>query len=574
MPSMEQLKKQEKISEQTFEMQAYNNARVINLMGKRGMLQQNENPEQAFERAINALDEIEKSFNNFDQNFKSDILNYIDKKQIVLGTPIITNAGRENRPTSACVVIPIDLRADLQKIKESVSPYFESAMGSGFDFSELDNPVEKLKELNNITKQIEQNCERPVASMGMLRVNHPRILEFINAKKHEDFLEWRFNISVSITDDFMQELKNGSKKAKKIFKAIAESAHYCGEPGILFMNKFEKDNPTPEIKYHSVAPCAEIAMAPGEVCQFSYINLSEFIKNKNFDFDELIRATKKLTRLLDNSVEISIQNAVADPEIIASKRRIGIGLCGLADLFIKLNMKYDSKEAGDLSSDIMATINYYSKQASLNLAQERGKFSLFDKSRYKDKDWTLRKNKKTNHVGPDMWEKLWEDIAKHGLRNAGTTALPPTGTSSRLVDTSASIEPRFTLTNNSGQLLPQIKQQITEILQDKKYSQKNIDKQIRKIEIKGSVQGFDFIPEEKQKIWATASQININGHFKILEAVQNQLDESVSKTFNLPRSASAKDVEKLLLQAYKKNFKGITVFRDGCLQERNKNKHG
>lgn len=200
-----------KKEKECFELQAYNDARVINLMKKRGMLQEGETPQDAFNRAINALLETESQFDVSQQeiaNLRTSLLDLIDKEQMILGTPIITNAGRKGKPTSACVVIPVDIRTDLGKIKEIITPYFESAMGNGFNLSELDNPVKTLKELNEITKEIEKNCERPTANLGMLRVDHPKILEFIRSKRNEDFLEWRFNISVSCSEAFMKAVED------------------------------------------------------------------------------------------------------------------------------------------------------------------------------------------------------------------------------------------------------------------------------------------------------------------------------------------------------------------------------
>ncbi|MEK9153652.1 MAG: hypothetical protein AAB723_03580, partial [Patescibacteria group bacterium] len=190
---------------------SYNNPSVEKLMQKRGMLQEGELPADALTRSVNGLIEAEEWFNQSPLEidvFKQNILELLDKQQIVLGTPIITNAGRENRPTSACVVIPVDLGADLSKIQETITPYFEMAMGSGFDLSTVDDPVKILKDLNEITKVIEKKCERPVASMGMLRVDHPKILEFIAAKRNEDFNDWRFDISVACSDEFMMALNN------------------------------------------------------------------------------------------------------------------------------------------------------------------------------------------------------------------------------------------------------------------------------------------------------------------------------------------------------------------------------
>lgn len=572
----------------TPEFSSYNQPATVNLMKKRGMLLPGETPREAFQRTIDAFLKIEAEFGakpEENADFGEEILTAIDRKEIILGTPILTNAGREGRPTSACVVIPVDLRADSQKIKETIQPYFEHAMGSGFDLSDVEDPVKTLYTLNRLTREIEKNCERPVAGMGSLRVDHPKILEFIAAKRDADFLDWRFNISVSCTNDFMRAvesdqewpLKDDAGKivqkipARQIFTAIADNAHHCGEPGVLFMDRFAQDNPVPEIAYRGVAPCAEIAMAPGEVCQFSYINLSELIRKTGgedeFDFSKLKKIARNLTRFLDDSVEISAQNAVGDADLIRAKRSIGIGVCGAADLFMKLNIPYDSPEARELMENIIASINYHSKSESVTLAKSRGAFPYFQKSRFRDREWTLRNSQDANQVSQEMWEHLADQIAEFGIRNASTTALPPTGTSSRLVGASASIEPRLTLVDQSGELLPFVKSRVSSLLREKGYDNKQIDEALREIATKNNLNAID-LPAAEKNVWQTANEIPAEGHMLMQEAAQKYLDEAISKTFNLRQEITKPEVEQILLDGYHRGLKGITIFREGCLSER------
>ena len=180
----------------------------------------------------------------------------------------------------------------------------------------------------------------------------------------------------------------------------------------------------------------------------------------------------------------------------------------------------------------------------------------------------MRKISKNNQVTRQMWESLWKDICRYGIRNSQTTALPPTGTSSWLIDASASIEPRFTILNNSGQLLLLIKDEITKKLKQEGFDKKQICHKISDIEKKGNLEGCDFITVEQTKLFATSLEIDINGHMRILKAAQRFVDESISKTFNVPNSANVEEIENLMIQAYDSGLKGIAIFRDGCLQER------
>lgn len=243
--------------------------------------------------------------------------------------------------------------------------------------------------------------------MAVLRVNHPKIVEFIECKRQADFSCWAFNNSVLLTDEFMDKAKNNESydlvtsdgrkvdemPAREVLQKIAEAAHYCGEPGILFPERFEEENPTPDYKYEGYSPCGEIAMAKGETCQFSYINLANFVleEGKKFDFHRLAQVVRDLTRALDDTIECSIKHSMSPSTVVSDKRRIGIGVCGLADMFFKLRLGYDSEEAVLLAENILSAIDFHSKLESIQLASERGAFPFFQKSRFAAKDWVLRK---------------------------------------------------------------------------------------------------------------------------------------------------------------------------------------
>ncbi len=565
----------------TFEK--YTSPYSLKLLAERGITKEGETFNDVLKRVLTANATIDENFKNSvsTEDFIKDIARLLDEGKIILGTPILTYAGKLNRTPSACTVIPVDLNQGKEAIKSTITPYYQNAMGSGFDFTRMEDPVSLLRLLNDITREIEGTCDRPVASMGTLHCTHPKIFDFIDSKREEDFSDWRFNISVLCTDDFMKAViendvwrltnQNGDIvdefPARKLFRAIAESAHYCGEPGVLFKDRFEMTNPTPELQYESAAPCAEVAMAPGEVCQFSYINIGQCVKKDGekyaVDYNEIKVAVEQLVRFLDNNTELSINNAVSNSDIIAAKRRIGVGISGLADLLIKLETPYSSEQSRKIVDTISSIIQFYSKQASIELAGERGAFKLFDKSRYVDKDWFLELlGPKTDVVSEEMKNDLWEKMSNYGIRHSGTTAIPPSGTSSRLVEASPSIEPLFSLVLPNGELHKDVESLLRKYIDDEEWH--FVESSIKRT---GKISPHVKIPQKIREILRVATELSTDDNLNILHSAQEYVDESVSKTFNMPNNATVEDVYSLLLKAYHYDLKGVAVFRDGCLQE-------
>ncbi len=551
------------------------------LMKTRRLLQEGESLDGLFERVEKAFLDME-SLRRWDLHSSFDsasFKNLLQKQVLVLGTPIMLAAGNEEQPMSACVVIPVDLREEISSVKKTITPYFEKNMGSGFDLTNLDDPVATLIKLNQFCLEIEKSLERPPANMALLHISHPKILEFINCKTNADFYKWRFNLSVVMDKKFLKCLEEDSfwtvlneknekveMTAREVYGALIKAAHYCGEPGVIFMERFENDNPTPQLQYSAVAPCAEVGLAKGEVCQFSYINLSKLVKEDGFDFQELIKATNMLVRVLDDAVEISIKNTGGDLEAVRSKRRIGIGVCGVADMFIKLGIEYGSEESGDLLAKIMEVINFNSKKASVELAKERGSFELFNESRYQDEEWFFRKGNKD-----DNWQLLYKDIRNYGLRNAQTTSLPPTGTSSRVVFASNSIEPRFSLCREEipDQLLPFVERYLRNELQRSGVGSAEIERILHHITVdKKPLSEIDLIPQKVKDVLKVAKEVDLLAQLHLLKKIAPHIDESVSKTINLPNKATIEDVQRCFDLAINNGLKGITIFRDGCLEQR------
>lgn len=543
-----------------------------------------ETPQRMIERMVATLFSVEGKFRTPSseiQRMVDKFGTFLDDKKCVMSTPVMTNAGRyENKPLSACTVPPIDLRGDISQIEDIINHFHFDGMGTGFSLNETDEPVRVLRFLNNVAVQGANggNEDRPVGNMAILSAHHPQILNFVIAKTDADQKgeEWKFNISVDASAEFMDSvmqkipyvLWDGTRlNSAEIMENIARSAHACGDPGLIFMDRMNRDNPTPGLApYTSTAPCAEVGLAPGESCQFGYINVGKFVSgdnSKSINYRELELVTRLMTRVLDNALEISIDRYFhpTSQHIMRAKRKIGVGICGLADMFIEMGIPYDSDEARQTALDIVAFINYVSKLESHELAKTRGSFgamTLAVGNRYNDEPGFLEQkygNLGTSQVTPDMWQSLGKFIRETGLlRNASTIALPPTGRSGLVIDASTGIEPAFTLVDNNGEINPLLYFSLKErgLLNQEVLDQINRSGRI------GHIQS---IPLALRNMYATALEIAPAGHLEMGAVIQHAVDESISKTINIPESSTPMDIVDIYMNAYKKGLKGITVFR-------------
>lgn len=563
------------------------------LMRVRGMLQDGEGVEEALNRTIHSVCETDAYLmgkEEVDGSFLDRVRHFTSKGIFVFGTPVLTGAGVEGRVTAACTVIHLSTESGQvvnDRFYNESKAALDNAIGTGYDLSGVEDPVFALsvlnKTLDGINTDLVERHKRPVASMATLRADHPEILNFVSAKREADFSEWRLNISVFVTEELFdraargelwtlrdsQGAQAGHIEAADLLDAIADSAHYCGEPGILFKDRIDDDNPTPQWQYESTAPCAEVAMAAGEACQFSYINLGLLTATDissgevTFDQDLFTEAVRDMTRVLDAVVEQTIQNQsdISLP-LVEQKRRIGIGITGFADLLVRLRIPYDDPRAIKLSGHISELLDYYTKRSSVELAKKRGAFPAFDESRFRDREWLARKmHNATGAVELSAWEELFEDIQTHGLRHASTTSLPPTGTSSTMVKSSKSLEPHFMLTAGEGVVYPSVEDTLA-----------NEEDQQLAVHVGGlivsSVVDLPADIIEKLPYLKTARQISPRDHLRAQAAFQSFLDESLAKTVNLPEGSTVSDVRDILNDAYGLGLKGITVFRDNCLAQR------
>lgn len=577
------------------------------LMKERGIIRDQETIEDVLSRIVTTLVAEDRQLSkNDNRDFADTLTSLTNDGSIVYGTPILTNVGRNGLMTAACTVLPVALRdgqVDVKQFYDTSHQVLGAAIGTGYDLSALKDPATQLLRLNDsindINRELRQQHKRPVACMATIRADHPDVLQFVAAKKHADFSQWRFNISLFVTEELFQKAEADQDwplvddqgqvveviKAKTLLLAIAEAAHYCGEPGILFSDRFHNDNPTPEWRYESTAPCAEVAMAEGEVCQFSYVNLSEMFtetRDENgqvqriVDFAKIGQTAAAITRLLDASVEVTIKNSFFDATRIVGKRRIGVGATGFAGLLLHLRIPYDSPEAEALARQVAEVIDFHAKSESVSLARQRGVFPAILSSRYQNPDW-IRRNKKyqTGVITAEAWEQLYQDIEQFGIRNASVTAYPPTGTSSQLASTSTSFEPYYELTHykkgypaEPDQSLPVISSAVLQVLRETAQSPAQLVEMIQVIYNRDSDHTLPETYVEEFPYLKTARQIAPLEHLRIQAAFQRFTDEATSKTINLPNHSTVEDVHHALWEAYRLNLKGLTVFRDNCLTER------
>ncbi|MDD3593798.1 MAG: vitamin B12-dependent ribonucleotide reductase [Candidatus Gastranaerophilales bacterium] len=523
----------------------------------------------------------------------------ITDRYFMPNSPTLMNAGRELGQLSACFVLPVE--DSLENIFETIKNtalIHKSGGGTGFNFSRLrpkndvvrstmgvsSGPISFMEVFNAATEAVKQGGTRRGANMAILRVDHPDILDFIDAKFDGNKLN-NFNISVGITDKFMEAVLAGEDyelihpnskvcvqkiSAKKVFDLIVDHAWRNGEPGIVFLDKMNADNPTPQLgPIESTNPCGEVPLLPYEACNLGSINLARIIEEKDgqkvINWDKLAEVTKLAIHFLDNVITVNNYPLPKIAEMVTGNRKIGLGVMGWADMLMILNIPYNSEEGTKLASQIMEFIDYHSKVEAIELAKIRGSFSSFKGSIYDNKNFLYNKykGKGAGLISDEQWTDLDAQIDKFGIRNATTTCIAPTGTISMIASASGGVEPLFGLVflRNvmDGTLMYEVNPIFEKLAKERGFYSEEL---MAEISEKGTVHGNSRVPEDIQHVFSTAHDVSPEWHVKMQAAFQLHTDNAVSKTVNFEEHATREDIEETYYLAYKSNLKGITVYRN------------
>lgn len=531
-----------------------------------------ESPEDMLRRVAVNIAEAEKKYGANEQQVKemeNEFYNIMGNLDFLPNSPTLMNAGNDLQQLAACFVLPVEdsMESIFETIKNAALIH-KSGGGTGFSFSRLrpqrdrvlttggvaSGPISFMKVFNAATEAVKQGGTRRGANMGILRVDHPDILEFIKVKEDKNQLT-NFNLSVGITEAFMEAVEKEedyqlinprtneavkSLAAKDVLDLIIDSAWRNGEPGIVFLDRMNEANPTPALgAIESTNPCGEQPLLPYEACNLGSINLANFIVNKRADYEYLKRVISLSVRFLDNVIDMGQYPLEAITEVVQANRKIGLGVMGFADSLIKLGIPYNSEKAVEFAKEVMSFIQKETKIASEALAKERGSFPNFQLSVFPEQGF-------------------------EGLRNATTTTIAPTGTISIIAGVSSGIEPLYAVCYKRTVLdndeLLEVHPLFEQMAKEGGFYSEELMEEIAR---KGTVRGIKGIPVDIQNLFSTAHDISPQWHVRTQAAFQEFTDNAVSKTVNFHNSATREEIEEVFILSYKLKCKGVTVYRDG-----------
>jgi ribonucleoside-diphosphate reductase alpha chain len=534
-----------------------------------------EKPEQMFERVAEAVAFADTFFDPKANIRKSreKFFNMMTSLWFLPNSPTLMNAGRELGQLAACFVLPIeDSMEGIFDTLKNTAVIHKSGGGTGFSFSRIrpandivrsttgisSGPISFMAVYDAATETVKQGAARRGANMAVLRIDHPDIESFINAKNDLTRLN-NFNISVAVTKPFMDALfkkedyelinpRTGKTVNKissaKIFDLIVSSAWKTGEPGVIFIDRMNESNTTPGLgNIEATNPCGEQPLLPYESCTLGSINLSRMVKNHAIDFLRLKEVVHNAVHFLDNVLEINKYPLRIIEEMSKKNRKIGLGVMGFADMLIRMNIDFESEKAVEQAERIMSFIQEESKAASAALAKTRGNFPAYRNS-------------------------IFDSPSTPNMRNATTTTIAPTGSISIIAGTSSGIEPLFAIAHMrrifEGETLFEMHPIFLEIANEQGFYTDELAAEITRA---GSIKDITSIPEPIRNIFKTSHDISPQWHIKIQAAFQKFTDNAVSKTINFSSGASREDVKQAYLLAYKSGCKGLTIYRDGSRQD-------
>ncbi|MBI3018785.1 MAG: adenosylcobalamin-dependent ribonucleoside-diphosphate reductase, partial [Deltaproteobacteria bacterium] len=492
-----------------------------------------ETPEQLFERVAKAIVAPDKAYGEKDiREIEEKFYDMLSQLEFLPNSPTLMNAGTDLGQLSACFVLPIEDSMDsIFETLKHTALIQKSGGGTGFNFSKLrpknsaikttqgtsSGPLSFISVFNSVTDTIKQGGTRRGANMAILNVDHPDILEFIHSKETPGALI-NFNISVAVTEKFMELVKKnetyplidptiekvvGSLNARDVFSQITEAAWKTGDPGIIFIDRINNTHQVPNAgTIESTNPCGEQILLPYESCNLGSINLNTVMNGKDIDWKKLEELTKTAVHFLDNVIDANAYPLPQIEKITKANRTIGLGVMGLADILIQKNIPYDSEEALKVSEEVISFIRTQAHEASQALAQKRGAF-------------------------PNFKGSLYDKAGQKPLRNATVITIAPTGTLSLIAGCSSGIEPLFA------------KSYVRHVLEGEALPETHTGEALK-----------------------TAHEISLEWHVRMQALFQKYSDNAVSKTVNLPHSATIEDVRKVYWLAYELSCKGITIYRD------------
>lgn len=524
-----------------------------------------ETPGEMFDRVASHVSKAESRYGGDREAYRAEFLKMMRELQFLPNSPTLMNAGLDLGQLSACFVLPVeDSLPEIFDALKYMALIHQSGGGTGFSFSRLrpkndvvratggvaSGPVSFMRIFDAATDVIKQGGRRRGANMGVLRIDHPDILEFIEAKEKPGFLE-NFNVSVAATDDFMQKMRSGGRidlinprngeatgslDAPELMNLIVNSAWRGGDPGVIFIDRINAAHPIPGT-IEATNPCGEQPLLPFESCNLGSINLSHLVDKRELNWEKLGELVALGVRFLDDVIDMNRFPLQQIEEATMQRRKIGLGVMGFAEMLILMGVSYNSTEAIARAEETMKFISTRGREESARLGEARGSFPLFEQSKLKK--WSA-------------------------MRNSTVTTIAPTGTISIIAGTSSGIEPLFALAFVRHVLEGARLLEVSPLF-ERVAAERGIYTQDLKAELarKGSVQDITGVPQDLKDLFVTALDIPPEQHVRIQAAFQKYTDNAVSKTVNLPQSATVADVRKVYDLAYDLGCKGVTVFRYG-----------